>query len=489
MKEYQTILKNINDPRWRLNNLYYIVNKESELIKFKENSIQSKILDNKSPRDAILKARQFGITTLYCLMLLDYVLFNKNVTVCILAHEDDAISKIFQKPRLAYEMLHPALKPEIARGGGSKYEMYFPQNNSRIYCDLEIRGGTLSWLHISEAAFVKHERLIASLQAVPLTGNISLETTPNGLENHFYELWADEKSPYQKLFYPWFMHDEYKIKDSVLFRSKEENDFSKNAKKDFGITITDDQIGFRRFKQSELKSLYIQEYPEDDNSCFIHSGRNVVDQNLFTNLIRSAKPPFQSINDILIYHQRDVKKNYVIGADTSQGIGGDFCVASVICLEDREEVAFFRGQLSPFLFAKKLDEIASIFSNGYRVPLLGVEQNNHGHAVLLELYENIHYPNLYRQEGKETFGWITNSLTRPIMIDQYIELVSSKDLVINSIETLKETRMLIEDKGKIQAPSGKHDDCVIASAIACQMLLYLTKNTGFYSNISKDIMV
>ena len=185
-----------------------------------------------------------------------------------------------------------------------------------------------------------------------------------------------------------------------------------------------------------------------------------------------------------------MKKNYVLGADVSQGIGADYSTCTVICVEDAEEVGFYRGHLSPFLFAKKLKLICDIFTSGHRLPLLAVELNNHGHAVLLELRENIRYSNLYYRDNKyDEPGWLTTSITRPIMLDQAIEAISSETVILHSKETLKEMRMLIEDKGKIQAPPNKHDDSVISAAIAIQMLLESTVKIKRYEDVANSIKV
>ena len=485
------LYENFKNPRWRLNNLYTIVNKSSKRIKFQENPVQKILNDSPAKRKIILKARQHGVTTGEVLRQLDKVMFTKNFTACILAHEDDGIAKIFNTPRNAYKLLPNNLKPELDRGGGSKYEMFFPEINSRIYCDLESRGDTIQWLHVSEAAFMDQKRLNATLQAVPIDGIVTIETTPNGLENFFYEMWADNESNYEKFFFPWFFNPEYQIAmDSKFKPTNAEKLFIENTKSVFQISISPSQINYRRFKQEELKKEYIQEYPEDDITCFIHSGRTVVDQALFTMLIEKTKPVIEVIEEIQIFHKRDPKKSYVLGADVSQGIGADFSVCSVLCVEDLEEVGFYRGQLSPFLFAKRLKLMCDIFTSGNRVPLLAVEMNNHGHAVLLELRENIKYSNLYYREDKyDEPGWLTNSITRPIMIDQFIEAVGSETVIFNSKEVLKEARMLIEDKGKIQAPKGKFDDSVVAASIAVQMLLSRMSKVKLYENVSNSIKV
>ena len=127
-----SIYTNLANPRWRLNNLYLIVNKHSERIKFQENSVQKIINDSQAKRKIILKTRQMGVTTGEVLKQLDAVMFTKNMTACILAHEDDSIAKIFNTPRNAYKWMPESLRPEIDRGVGSKYEMFFPKMNSRI---------------------------------------------------------------------------------------------------------------------------------------------------------------------------------------------------------------------------------------------------------------------------------------------------------------------------------------------------------------------
>lgn len=478
----------LSDKNWRINHLYKIVNKHSKLITFKQNSIQKIIASNTANRKIILKARQFGVTTDRVIDLFDYTIFNSNVTACILAHEDDAIKKIFRIVRRAYKYFPEPIKPQIDRGGGSKYEMYFPEINSLIYCDLESRGDTINKLHISEAAFMDYERFFSTLQAVPLGGDVTIESTANGLDNFFYDIWHED-DVYEKIFLPWFFYEDYKISsEEVIEITEEEKKFLSDVKFIYQKEISIDQLKFRRFKRKELKDKYIQEYPEDDLSCFIHSGRTVVDQTLFRSLSNNVVPVLEDRGGIHIFNERDPKKDYVIGADVSEGIGGDFSVASVFCIQDMEEVGFFRDQISPFLFAKKLKAICDFFSTGFRVPLLAVESNNHGHAVLLELVENIGYANLF-YAAPDRPGWKTDSFTRPIMIDQLIEAVSNGKVKLNSKETLKEMSLLVEERRKIQAPSGKHDDCVIAAAIGVQMLLERSEKARLYENVAADIMI
>lgn len=483
------------DPNWRRDTLYYIVDKNSNKIRHKQNKVQKKISESKARITTILKARQFGVSTEGILADLDYTMFNRNVTSVILAHENDAIEKLFRIARRAYDFMHPDVKPELHKGGGSKYEMYFPEINSRIYCDLESRGDTINRLHVSECAFMKDpNRLKSTLQAVPMNGRARIESTPNGIGNYFYELWADENSSAQKLFFPWFVHDEYKLPCAEkLIITEEEQIVIEKAKK-YDLFLSDEQIMFRRFKKQELKSYdsadrvtFEQEYPEDDITCFVTSGNMVFDGLIIKKLLSEAKKPIRIINGIKIYKEHDKNHKYIIGADVSEGNGGDFSTATVICINTKEVVATYRGQIRNFDFAQTLLDLATEFSTAVSFPVVAVERNNHGHAVILQLSHNLNYPNMYRHSD-EKLGWLTSALTRPNLLNTFVQAVESKLFKIDDKNILDECLTLINNNGKLEAASGKHDDCIISAAIAIKLVLE-HGDLDVYTNIKNLIRI
>jgi hypothetical protein len=56
-------LELLKDQKWRLNNLYFIVNEKSQKVQFKLRWHQQKLLDNLHALNIILKARQMGFST------------------------------------------------------------------------------------------------------------------------------------------------------------------------------------------------------------------------------------------------------------------------------------------------------------------------------------------------------------------------------------------------------------------------------------------
>jgi hypothetical protein len=376
--------------------------------------------------------------------------------------------------------------------------MFFPTNNSRIYCDLESRGDTIHWLHISEMAFVKErERVLATIECVPLDGIITVETTANGM-NHFYDDWMNEQSNYTKLFFPWFLHDEYKIElHELLLKdlTDDEHKLIAYAKQSYGVGIQLNQIAFRRFKQRELKQMFKQEYPEDDATCFLTSGNAPFNLEVIKPLYDKAPKPKEVIDGIKIYEQPKKDGIYIIGADPAEGVDGDYSAAHVFDVKTRTQVASFRSnQLKPSEFADVLVQMADMYSKNYPPVLLGVERNNHGHAVLLKLDEIHQYANIYRtrKENKKNeieeikLGWLTDRVTRPLMLDTFIEGVENGTVILNDRETLGECLTLINNNGKIEAEEGKHDDLVIAAAISVQLCIEEDK-FSIYDDIASKI--
>ena len=446
----------------------------------------------------ILKARQFGVSTGAIIELFDWVIFNRNANACILAHEQDAIKKLFRIVQRLYKFLPEGLKPDPDRGGGSKYEMYFPSINSRIYCDLESRGDTIGRLHVSEAAFMKDSaKLKATLQAVPIdTGVVSIETTANGMANHYFDMWNDPDSVYEKLFYPWYLFPDYKLPvDGQLKRTEDEIVLEIKALKMFGVKISDEQIAYRRFKKSELKVsshdrtrvTFEQEYPEDDSSCFLSSGDAVMDLFKIKKLIEESTDPIKEKDGLKMYREPIRGKRYVIGADPAEGVNKDFSVATVIDIQSLEVVAKIRGQWKPSVFASKLNELGKLYSSpGGNFPIIAVERNNHGHAVLLSLNDIHNYPNLFIDKD-ERLGWRTDSISRPMMMDAFVDAVEDVHLKINDKDILAECLTLIDNNGKIEAANGKHDDCITSTAIGLQICL--ANSLSIYEDIGRRILV
>lgn len=477
---------NLKNQNWRINNLYKIVDKNQKLITFKRTPIQETVAASQSKRKMILKARQFGFTTDAVIAAFDACIWNPNTTAVILAHKQSVLEKIFKIVKIAYKNLPPTYQPRLDKGGGSMYEYRFPEINSTIYTSIEVRGGTINRLHISERAFIPEDRIRATIEAVPLYGHITQETTANGL-NEFYDKWIDKTVDYEKFFFPWFFHHEYKLPIiGKLELTSEELDLIDSVRSRYNLTLSPEQIQFRRFKIREQGSLsnFRQEYPEDDQTCFLASGNNPFDTFKLKQILENVSDSTMD-GEFKIYKQKESKKNYVIGADTAEGVRKDYSTATVICVEDKEEVAFFRSNtVKPHEFAEHLTRLGKLYNNARIIP----ERNNHGHAVISHLLNVCRYGNIWKDRD-ELPGHRTTAISRPLLIDTFIEAVEDGIFKINSKEIISECLTLVDNNGKIEAESGKHDDSVISTALAIKLALEYLPKINIYKNIDSYLLV
>src|SRR5215213_4057385 len=94
------------DPHWRIANLYWIVDKRGNTVKFQPNAAQGRFLEEIRNQNIILTARQLGFTTLCCLIYLDACLFTPNTRAAIIAHRMDDAKVIFKdKVKFPYDQL------------------------------------------------------------------------------------------------------------------------------------------------------------------------------------------------------------------------------------------------------------------------------------------------------------------------------------------------------------------------------------------------
>ena len=74
----EILKEQLSDRVWRLNHLYWIINKEGKMQRFQLNWAQRRLHEQLWYRNDILKARQLGISTYVAMLMLDMSLFRPN---------------------------------------------------------------------------------------------------------------------------------------------------------------------------------------------------------------------------------------------------------------------------------------------------------------------------------------------------------------------------------------------------------------------------
>ena len=159
---------------------------------------------------------------------------------------------------------------------------------------------------------------------------------------------------------------------------------------------------------------------------------------------------------------------YCIGGDTA-GEGSDYFTGHVLDARTGEQVATLKQQFDPDEYVKQMYCLGTYYKNA----LIGIEANFDSFPIM-EL-QRLGYMNQYVREAQDTytgrtekrFGFKTTSLTRPTIISRLIEIVREETNSINDKDTLEELLTIIRnEKGRIEAPEGGHDDQMMGLAIA-----------------------
>src|ERR1700730_8167795 len=189
------VVERYGDWRWRLNNLYAIVDENGERVPFRTNWAQEQLLEEMHVQNVILKARQLGFTTAIQIFMLDQCVFHSNVRAGTIAHTLSDAQAIFRdKIRFPYDSLPDALRNRRSLIRDSANELAL-SNNSVIRVATSHRSGTLQFLHISEygklcARYPEKAREVrtGALNTVQAGQMVFIESTAEGQEGHFFNL-------------------------------------------------------------------------------------------------------------------------------------------------------------------------------------------------------------------------------------------------------------------------------------------------------------
>ena len=509
------------NPEKLIELVFIVVDKNQKTMPFFLNDVQHDFIDtlNKAIEDyeagvitdislLVLKGRQQGFTTLVTAYQLSCSILNRNFQGFTLADKSDNSEAIFQnKAKFPYSQLPEALKP--TEKYNNRKQLLFEKINSSWAVDTATkdvgRSRTVNFFHGSECAFWKDG-------IAPIQGALGEAFTKNCIK--IYESTANGYNDYQKMwdsgvhincFYEWWKTKEYR----VSFRNEQMmQDFLHEIGTKKGWIwdrlrwLRDDKHlepeqlfwYWNKYDKYLDKDLIKQEYPCKPQEAFLLSGKNVFDTAIILDRLTKLKKPLKVgyfiydydglrisnikwVNDrdgyIKIYQVPDVPQwtQYCVSGDTA-GEGSDFFSADVLDAKTGQQVATLYHQFDADQFTRQVYCLGKY----YKDALVGIEANFDSYPIM-EL-QRLGYPRQYAREAQDTytgktekrFGFKTTSLTRPTAISRLIEIVREHCDTINDKGTLEELLTIVRnEKGRIEAPQGGHDDRMMSLAIAHQI--------------------
>lgn len=506
----------IHDADQYIPRLLKIRTKQGTIIPFRPNRAQielerqkrAAIAAGKPRRFLVLKNRQVGFSTHEVARNFHLVSTRFNMRAVTLAHKTDVAEILFRTANLFYDKLHPDLRPRRL-SPRNKQNLDYPATGSYYGIgtakDASFgRSNTINRVHWSEVAYTpnsysEQEKLLTSLRHAAKHGEIVLESTANGFGNLFEFMVSEAlagRDDWTLIFVPWWFDDDCRIQVNELQAADimaTLSDVEKILVEKHGLTA--DQIAFRRSENStaQKRADFPQEFPEDPRTCFLTSGISYFNMEVVDHLLRTTLAiPATEIpgGEVTIWEAPQPGVQYVGGVDTSEGIKG--CDPNGIGIMRRDtgaQVCSVHGLFDP----DDLGDLTIQYARMFNGALMGVERNNHGHAVLRRIRSKAregasqfdggwlyHHSPTGKREGAK-MGWPTDQVTRPVMISDLRSAVNDQAIHIRDLTMLYECRTFHkQSNGKWEADSGKHDDSIFKWAIALQMRAHKIVKPGFF---------
>lgn len=463
-----------------------------------------------------LKSRRVGFSSQTDGLFWCRALGFPNQNVKIVAHLADSVEELFRVPS-DFSKAYPEFPVEDVQ----QRRIYFRHAGGDSQITVATagtpaagRGGTLSALHLSEAAKYYDPEIFTAMISSVAKGPgsiIVIESTANGREGPgeaFFEYWNEAvagKNGYIANFAGW-------LDDPAFVRPEEEaedaprDDLEKELMHP-PFNATREQIAWMRRTKAEdclnIETRFLTDYPHCPAVAFQISGDPALPREELAYAESTVHPPlargkfYRAGPGRIEFHKDDVGPvflwrypynetrkpdgmHYFIGADAALGVEeGDFTAYCCLCGETGELCCRFAERVPPEILADQLDMCGYFYNRAMvNIELTG----NLGRWALKVLRDTYRYPNIYTWKGKDdrkrgksrsiALGFEMTQATRRSIIDAMRAGIrmgmnfQPGGLVIND-------RALMDQIGGLTIKEWRwdirrdHDDICVAYAIAC----------------------
>ncbi len=444
------------------------------------NPAQRRFEERRGQSNIVLKARQMGMTTWVAARFFLKTITQPGTLTLQVAHTHQAAEGMLAMTRRMWEELPAALREGPLRLRRSNAgQMIFAETGSEIRVASAAdgnagRGLSVGNLHCSEVSRWPGnaaETLAGLRAALVPTGELILESTPNGAYGAFYEEWLagvdaageGETGRLVRHFLPWWLEPQY-VGSTVAPEAMSEPERRLVAQQG----LSGAQIGFRRSLERSYGAMRSQEFAEDPQLCFRATGACCFEVEVLEERLGAAPEAFgrRRSGALLTWYPPAAGRSYTVAVDTAGGgAEGDFAAVQVVELSTGLQCAELQERLRPAELARVAAALGREYGGPEGEALLAVERNNHGAAVLAYLETQERYGRLYRQRGEA--GWLTSAASKPEIVARLGTLLSESPGRFSSRRLLRECRAFVTDAhGRAGAAPGAHDDLVMAMAIA-----------------------
>ncbi len=283
------MLELLSNKFWRLNNLYYIVNKQGVKQLFTMNYAQLNVnqAHRLHPRIVVLKSRQQGISTYELVDTFDDGVFRDDYTAGLMAQGKRESGILLQRSKLLWKEFPAQIKSFLGLSPTKdNTEAIKFSNGSTLLIGVSFRSQTLQRLHVSELGKIAAEQpkrveetFTGSLQALAAGNLACLESTAEG-DNAFKEIWDKATMLLEdkglegfgpKDFYPLFLSWSDDPDCQLTIRQEDTDEslrYFEELEELYAFVPTDTQKWWWISQYRELEGKIYQEYPFSPEEAF-----------------------------------------------------------------------------------------------------------------------------------------------------------------------------------------------------------------------------
>jgi hypothetical protein len=452
-EQLQEYVKCQKDPIYFIENYVQIITLDRGLQPFKLYECQKKkvelILNNR--KVILMEGRQQGKTVTAAACILHYTIFQSDKTVAIMGNKTASAREVLARYQTMYENLPIWMQQGVKTWNKGDVEL---ENNCRIFTAATttsgIRGKSVNWLYIDEAAIIPNnvaEEFFASVYPTISAGEttkILLTSTPLGY-NHFWKFWNEAEKGANGFIHHFIPYKEIPGRDE-------------------------------KWAEEQLKLLGELKFNQEVLCEFLGSSNTLINARTIATL-SSKEPIFYNDDGLRIYEEPKEDHYYCITVDTARGIGGDysaFVVADITEMPYKVVATFRNNKIAPLLYPEVIAKLGRDFNNAYIL----CENNDIGGQIIEILHEEIEYENLFSTVTEKARQYVTPGFGRATRLGvntskqvkrqgcfNFKSLMEEKKLLVFDAEIIHEISTFIEKGQGYQADEGYHDDLVMCMVL------------------------
>lgn len=467
-----------------------------------------------------IKPRRAKWTTTHLARMVARGVTEPLVQLRYLAKTADDRPRQFASARYMYDHLDPRVQPPLL-SPEAQSEMQWPTLGSMLdsaTASSPRSGRGLGYAEqlLDEMAHVdstreEQELLWAAMDPSSRYGAIWKLSTPNGLDNlfadHAHEALRGERDDVVIFMPHWFDEEcrtlglsDAECREVLETETHEESEALARFHGKYrahNIVISGreraERLHWRRARKRGSR-LFLQEYPEDIETCWLSLGQMFFDPDSLAHQAAIARPPIRTaLNGALQVFVEPVVRDpvtgdphdYIVATDTSMGLrDGDPAMSLVLDFDTGEFVAGLKIRAAPQLMAElSIRNLCVPYNTALWAPEVGVEGT--GRIALTHVRNTLGYSRIYRwtpprdrthAHAVREYGFPTNSQTRPVMLDDLRVALDDRAVQVNDLRALADFRRFklrhVNGSDRYEAERGANDEGVVCAAIAWYVRKY-----------------